>query len=83
MGSATLLRCDREAVRPHLSRAVKPRKRRGLYAVLAFVERAGEVARQRRALLRLGDSELKDFGASRSDAWNEASKPWWDLPQDR
>jgi uncharacterized protein YjiS (DUF1127 family) len=45
------------------------------------MERAGEVARQRRALLKLGDSALKDFGASRADAWNEASRPWWDLPQ--
>jgi uncharacterized protein YjiS (DUF1127 family) len=40
------------------------------------------VARQRRELLRLGDSALKDFGASRADAWNEAGRPWWDLPKD-
>ena len=75
MGSAELCRDGSESARP--------RTRRGLFAILAFMERAGEVARQRRALLQLGDSELKDFGASRSDAWNEASKPWWDLPQDR
>lgn len=56
---------------------------RGLvFEVVAFIERAGEVARQRRALLKLGDSALKDFGASRADAWAEASKPWWDLPED-
>lgn len=53
-----------------------------LFEVVAFVERASQVARQRRALLRLGDSALKDFGASRADAWNEASRPWWDLPKD-
>jgi uncharacterized protein YjiS (DUF1127 family) len=23
---------------------------------------------------------LKDFGASRADAWQEGGRPWWDLP---
>jgi uncharacterized protein YjiS (DUF1127 family) len=61
---------------------VAGRRRRGrrLFEVVAFMERMGEVARQRRALLKLGDSALKDFGASRADAINEAGKPWWDLP---
>ena len=60
------------------------RQRRGSYIleVVAFIGRAGEVARQRRALLKLGDSALKDFGASRADAWNEAKRPWWDLPRE-
>jgi hypothetical protein len=60
------------------------RRRRGgyLFEVVAFVQRAGAVARQRRELLRLEDSALKDFGASRADAWNEAGRPWWDLPKD-
>lgn len=53
-----------------------------LFEVVAFVQRAGAVARQRRELLRLEDSALKDFGASRADAWNEAGRPWWDLPKD-
>lgn len=59
--------------------------RRGgyLYEVVEFIGRVSEVARQRRALLRLGDSALKDFGASRADALNEAGKPWWDLPERR
>jgi uncharacterized protein YjiS (DUF1127 family) len=51
-----------------------------LFEVVAFVQRAGEVARQRRALMRLGDQALKDFGASRADAWHEGGRPWWDLP---
>lgn len=60
-----------------------PQRRGGyLFEVVAFVQRAGAVARQRRELLRLGDSALKDFGASRADAWNEAGRPWWDLPKD-
>jgi uncharacterized protein YjiS (DUF1127 family) len=50
--------------------------------LFAYLERASEVARQRRALLRLGDMALKDFGASRADAWHEGSRPWWDLPKD-
>ncbi|MFA5901489.1 MAG: hypothetical protein WC829_20500 [Hyphomicrobium sp.] len=59
-------------------------QRRGyLFEVVEFIGRAGAVARERRALMRLGDSALKDFGASRADAWNEASKPWWDLPERR
>ena len=59
----------------------QPRRGSGLFEIIAFVARASEVARQRRALLKLGDSALKDFGASRADALNEGTKPWWDLPQ--
>jgi uncharacterized protein YjiS (DUF1127 family) len=50
---------------------------------LAFLARASEVARQRRALMQLGDEALKDFGASRADAWQEGGRPWWDLPRER
>jgi uncharacterized protein YjiS (DUF1127 family) len=50
--------------------------------LFAYLERASEVARQRRALLQLGDMALKDFGASRADAWHEGGRPWWDLPKD-
>jgi uncharacterized protein YjiS (DUF1127 family) len=59
------------------------RKGFGIFEVIAFMARAGEVARQRRSLLRLDDSALKDFGASRADADNEGTKAWWDLPRDR
>ncbi|HWK39881.1 MAG TPA: DUF1127 domain-containing protein, partial [Hyphomicrobium sp.] len=52
----------------------------GFAKLFAFIERANRVARERRALMRLDDSALKDFGASRADAWNEGAKPWWDLP---
>jgi uncharacterized protein YjiS (DUF1127 family) len=34
-------------------------------------------ARERRQLLALGDSELRDFGASRADADHEGYKPFW------
>lgn len=36
-----------------------------------------ERARQRRALLSLGDRALQDFGASRADACAEGDKPFW------
>jgi uncharacterized protein YjiS (DUF1127 family) len=58
-----------------------PRGRSGAVTrLLAFMARASEVSRQRRALLQLGDMALKDFGASRADAWQEGGRPWWDLP---
>lgn len=60
--------------------AVERGLRSGLFEIVVFVTRASQVARERRALGRLGDSALKDFGASRADAWNESTKPWWDLP---
>lgn len=51
-----------------------------LFEVVAFIQRAGEVSRQRRQLMQLGDQALKDFGASRADAWQEGGRAWWDLP---
>ncbi|HEY1386675.1 MAG TPA: DUF1127 domain-containing protein [Dongiaceae bacterium] len=34
-------------------------------------------ARQRRALLSLGERALQDFGASRADSSAEGDKPFW------
>ena len=45
--------------------------------VLEGIERWVERHRQRRALLALDDSLLKDFGLSPADAWQEGSKPFW------
>ena len=33
--------------------------------------------RERRELMRLSDSELRDFGVGRTEAIEEASKPFW------
>jgi uncharacterized protein YjiS (DUF1127 family) len=52
----------------------------GLAKLFAFIARANQVARERRALARLGEAALKDFAASRADALEEAGRPWWDLP---
>jgi uncharacterized protein YjiS (DUF1127 family) len=42
-----------------------------------------EVARQRRALLKLDERLLKDIGITRADAEREASRPFWDPAQER
>jgi uncharacterized protein YjiS (DUF1127 family) len=44
---------------------------------LATLERWAERRRQRRALLELSDSLLKDIGISYADAWQEGRKPFW------
>ena len=66
--------CDRPA-------PARGRKASYVAKVAAFIDRANAVARQRRALMQLGDLALKDFGASRADAWQEGGRPWWDLPE--
>lgn len=52
----------------------------GFAKLFAFIVRANQVARERRALARLGDAALKDFAVSRADAVEEAGKPWWNVP---
>ena len=61
--------------------ATCPAKNGAVARLFTFLARASEVARQRRALMQLGDDALKDFGASRADAWQEGGRPWWDLPE--
>jgi uncharacterized protein YjiS (DUF1127 family) len=46
--------------------------------VITTLLRWHELARQRRALLRLDDYMLKDIGLSRVDALREADRPFWD-----
>jgi len=41
------------------------------------------VARERRALARLGDRELADLGIEPAAARAEAARPFWDLPAGR
>jgi uncharacterized protein YjiS (DUF1127 family) len=54
-----------------------PAARRPVLGLLATLELWAERHRQRRALLKLGDHTLKDIGVSHADAWQEASKPFW------
>lgn len=46
-------------------------------SLLATLLRWQERHAQRRALLALDDDMLKDIGLSRAEAWQEASKPFW------
>jgi uncharacterized protein YjiS (DUF1127 family) len=62
------------ALHRSLPRIASPVSRPGLFAKLAgWAERR----RQRRALLALDDSLLKDIGLSPADAWQEGHKPFW------
>ena len=67
--------------RPHLGQ----RRGRFVRQLAGQAERAvttllrwHELARQRRALLRLDDTMLKDIGLTRTDALREADRPFWD-----
>lgn len=67
--------------RAHLAqpsaRALAERALAGLSARVLQLLEWQENARQRRQLLALTDSALKDFGASRADAEREGGKPFW------
>ena len=47
-------------------------------AVLIGLQAMAEKSRSRRALSALSDEQLKDIGLSRSSAFREASRPFWD-----
>jgi uncharacterized protein YjiS (DUF1127 family) len=47
-------------------------------SVLAWLELQLEKRRSRRALLEMSDDQLKDIGLSRSDAYGEARRRFWD-----
>jgi hypothetical protein len=40
-----------------------------------------DVARQRRQLLALDETKLRDVGISRTDALREANRQFWDIPE--
>lgn len=54
----------------------------GVTRVTGWVRKALETYRERRQLLALSDATLKDIGVSRADAEREASRRFWDLPDD-
>jgi len=39
------------------------------------------LARQRAALQRLDDAQLRDIGLTRDNVRREANRPFWDVPQ--
>jgi uncharacterized protein YjiS (DUF1127 family) len=63
-------------VSPTFTRSA-PSARQSARGLLVTLERWAERRRQRRALLELSDSLLKDIGLSHADAWQEGRKPFW------
>ncbi len=55
---------------------------RDLTRLAAYFLACVEVARQRRRLLALDARALKDIGIARADAHREASRSFWDIPDD-
>ena len=47
------------------------------------IETALEVRRERRMLLGLDDSALRDMGFNRGQVYSEASRRCWDVPAER
>ncbi len=50
---------------------------RSLWRLLDVLFSAMERRKQRHALMRLDDHQLKDIGVSRSEVEQEVSKPFW------
>jgi len=48
-----------------------------LLRTIEWVEGVFERRRSRHALLEMSDSQLKDIGLSRSEAFGEANRPFW------
>lgn len=47
---------------------------------LARLRAAGQLRRERRALIRLSDQHLSDIGVTRAEAEAEANRGLWDAP---
>jgi len=45
--------------------------------MISMIEGAFERRRSRLALMEMSDSQLKDIGISRSEAFREANRPFW------
>jgi len=52
--------------------------RRIVYLAVGLIDRMLERRRSRLALLEMSDDQLKDIGISRSDAFREGLRPFWD-----
>lgn len=61
----------------YTGRTSKPRGGLSVNAVIAWVEHKLERRRSRLALMEMTDDMLKDIGVSRSEAYREANRPFW------
>ncbi|MEM6618283.1 MAG: DUF1127 domain-containing protein [Pseudomonadota bacterium] len=57
---------------------IAPARARTVWAVFTH---ARQIARERRALARLGTEQLHDIGLSREAAAAEAARRFWDAPE--
>ncbi len=62
------------------SYALRMTYKRSLRAARYFLN-CLDVARQRRQLLALDETKLRDVGISRTDALREANRQFWDIPE--
>ena len=51
--------------------------------IVRQLPRAYRIHNERQALMSLSEHTLKDIGLSRADAYREANRPWWQLPDNR
>ncbi len=50
-------------------------------SLFAALRTAVAVNKQRRALAKLEPHMLDDIGVSKTDAWSETKRPFWELPE--
>ena len=51
--------------------------------IVRQLPQAYRIHNERQALMSLSEHTLKDIGLSRADAYREANRPWWQLPDNR
>ena len=76
------MHCYRACVEEVNSNTVFFRFSSRLRSIFRKLERYQQLAAQRRQLATLNDMELKDFGVSRADVYQEVRRPFWDDPLD-
>jgi uncharacterized protein YjiS (DUF1127 family) len=76
-GAGHPARTERFAVRPSGQRAYVGRLVRMARSLAVWIDRLIERRRSRLALLEMNDSQLKDIGISRCDAYREGLRPFW------
>lgn len=64
--------------RTDVSQRSSPRSGSFLLRVIGTFELILEKRRSRLALMEMSDDQLKDIGISRSQAFREASRPFWE-----
>ena len=64
--------------RPDVSERTSEPRGSFLLRMISMIELVVQRRRSRLALMELSDDMLKDIGVSRSEAFREANRPFWD-----